>query len=216
MDSLVENILYNLGKYYGTDKASDTKHNYTNIYNDIFYSNRKNIKKLLEIGVLNGKSLYMWRDYFENAIIYGIDCEPKNFNEDRIIFKRCNQENRQKLEETMKEFGEEFDIIIDDGSHCMDHQQISLGFLFKYLSKKGIYIIEDIGTSIDYQKERFHIDRDGLNSTLRMLQKFIKTKKIKSYYINQDEIKYLENNIKSCEIYNVGGENNGITAIIRK
>jgi hypothetical protein len=40
-----------------------------------------------------------------------------------------------------------FDIIIDDGSHIMDHQIVTLNRLFKHLNDGGIYIIEDVCTS---------------------------------------------------------------------
>ena len=40
-----------------------------------------------------------------------------------------------------------FDIIIDDGSHIMEHQQTSLQILSQYMKPYGTYIIEDIETS---------------------------------------------------------------------
>jgi len=40
-----------------------------------------------------------------------------------------------------------FDVIIDDGSHLIDQQQISFNYLFNILSDKGIYVIEDLHTS---------------------------------------------------------------------
>src|SRR5262249_19201573 len=41
--------------------------------------------------------------------------------------------------------GIEFDLIIDDGSHRPDHQQITFGFFFKKLKTGGLYFIEDLG-----------------------------------------------------------------------
>jgi hypothetical protein len=40
-----------------------------------------------------------------------------------------------------------FDIIIDDGSHMMDHQIVTLNRLFRHLNDGGIYVIEDVCTS---------------------------------------------------------------------
>jgi hypothetical protein len=51
--------------------------------------------------------------------------------------------------------------------------------------------------------------------TLTMLENFITTKKIESDYMTEDEIKYLEDNIDSCEITRVR-PNWSITSIIRK
>lgn len=41
----------------------------------------------------------------------------------------------------------QFDIIIDDGSHLIDHQKKSFQYLFDILSETGIYVIEDLHTS---------------------------------------------------------------------
>ena len=32
--------------------------------------------RLLELGVHKGASLRFWRDYFQNAVIVGLDCKP--------------------------------------------------------------------------------------------------------------------------------------------
>lgn len=40
-----------------------------------------------------------------------------------------------------------FDIIIDDGSHLIEHQQISFNYLFNILNDEGLYVIEDLHTS---------------------------------------------------------------------
>jgi len=38
-----------------------------------------------------------------------------------------------------------FDIIIDDGSHRVEHQLASFDFLFPTMSDHGIYVVEDTG-----------------------------------------------------------------------
>ena len=40
-----------------------------------------------------------------------------------------------------------FDIIIDDGSHELNHQVTSLLFFLKHLKENGIYIVEDVRAS---------------------------------------------------------------------
>ena len=37
-----------------------------------------------------------------------------------------------------------FDIILDDGSHIVEHMILSFNTLFKYVKPGGFYIIEDI------------------------------------------------------------------------
>ena len=36
-----------------------------------------------------------------------------------------------------------FDVIIDDGSHMLSDQLFSLDYFYRYVKKKGFYIIED-------------------------------------------------------------------------
>ena len=78
-----------LAQKYGTDKTNKD-HSYKGVtYLDIYHrymsSKRLEVKTFIEIGVKNGASLRMWKDYFPNATIYGIDIDPrcKQFAEDR-------------------------------------------------------------------------------------------------------------------------------------
>lgn len=129
--------------------GSSTKwKHYFEIY-DHFFSNFRDKKiNVLEIGVQNGGSLKMWKEYFKNAKIYGLDIDPscqKFGNKNTRIFIG-DQSNLNFLNETAKIIGE-LDIIIDDGSHIMQDQIISLQTLFPYLQEGGIYLIEDLHTS---------------------------------------------------------------------
>ncbi|MBF0266926.1 MAG: class I SAM-dependent methyltransferase, partial [Gammaproteobacteria bacterium] len=49
------------------------------------------------------------------------------------------------LQQLIDEFGQ-FDIIIDDGSHMMEHMRTSFDFLYPTITKNGLYIIEDTHT----------------------------------------------------------------------
>ena len=69
-------LLTKLAQVYETDKWG--VHAYTPYYHELFNSKRNWVYNLLEIGVLNGASLRMWRDFFPNAQILGIDIEHKD------------------------------------------------------------------------------------------------------------------------------------------
>lgn len=125
---------------YGTDKASNL-HNYTRWYENLLPPADSYIS-LLEIGVSDGRSLRMWREYYPNAFIEGIDidinkCPPI----ERVIFLEADQKNLS--------FGEsvKFDVIIDDGSHKWDDQIASFKSLWPHVSPGGVYVIEDLHTS---------------------------------------------------------------------
>ena len=72
--------LQEIGLKTGTDKSAHTYKNisYLDIYERYFNKIKNDVKVFVEIGIFNGKSLKMWKEYFPNAIIYGIDINPIN------------------------------------------------------------------------------------------------------------------------------------------
>jgi hypothetical protein len=103
-------------------------------------------------GYTPGASIKAWRDFFPNATIYAIDIlEDVLFEEDRIKTYVADQGSVSSLQSFIEKIKKEnhnkdleFDFIIDDGSHELRHQIISINELSKYLKVDGIYIIEDI------------------------------------------------------------------------
>ena len=71
--------VYDIGTQYGVEKLGDavgtdkTVHRYLLHYEVRFESRRNEEIALLEIGVMRGASLRMWRDYFPRGAIDGID-----------------------------------------------------------------------------------------------------------------------------------------------
>lgn len=124
-------------------KPTKMLHNYLEIFDKHFSNIRCKVKRILEIGVQTDRSVNMWRDYFPNAEIHGIDIDPKcsNYTSDRIYIHIGNQSDIKFL----STLPDNFDIIIDDGSHIEQHVITSLQYLFpNKLSKNGIYVIEDM------------------------------------------------------------------------
>lgn len=120
---------------YGSDKSS-LAHNYTQFYEQYL---PKQPKKLLEIGVLHGSSIRMWKEYFPDCEIHGLDLFLENPIPDieSVIWHKGNQCDWLLLEQLRKE---EFDIIIDDGSHNARDQMIT--FFGLYSARH--YFIEDV------------------------------------------------------------------------
>lgn len=119
-------------------------HPYTPVYWDLFGFWAGEVKHMLEIGINEGRSLRMWRDFFGNAKIYGLDIRPETLiKEDRIRTWIVDQNDPVGLKEWADERECLFDIIIDDGSHIYDHQVRSLHVLLPYLKPHGVYVIED-------------------------------------------------------------------------
>jgi len=141
------NELDQLAIKYNTDKSS-LFHDYTKIYDFVFKNLRNEKYKFLEIGVLDGASIKMWRDYFNNSQIIGIDVDQncKLFENDRINIEIGNQTDLNFLDKLVEKY-QSFDIILDDGGHTWYQQKTTFKHLFEFVSPNGFYIIEDLSTS---------------------------------------------------------------------
>jgi len=141
--------LQQLGQKNGTDKHDEVHSfagkSYLDVYEDHFDSIKESATCILELGVLHGRSLKTWRDYFINAQIWGIDIDPtanQNYGE-RINIVTGNQVYKSDLDKIAE--GKQFDVIIDDGSHLVDHIIGSFEILWPKVKSKGFYCIEDLG-----------------------------------------------------------------------
>lgn len=133
--------LHELGLQHGTDKA--TYHGYCDFYEEHL---PPEIDRLLEIGVMDGASLRMWRDFYPDAQIIGVDIERRQPVEGCTVI-RGDATRRPFLHSVYAKVGP-FDVIVDDGSHLTSHQQATFSMLYgPALKDGGLYIIEDLHTS---------------------------------------------------------------------
>jgi hypothetical protein len=89
----------------------------------------------------------MWRAYFPNGSIYGIDINDKRpHDRGRIKTFRGSQADPQFLDAVVRQIGK-IDVILDDGSHINSHIVFTFQYLFPHLAPGGIYIVEDTQTS---------------------------------------------------------------------
>ena len=136
-------------------------HNYTPFYHELFSDKRDSLERLFEIGIgtrdimVNvpnytvGASLLMWQEYFAKAELHTIDIRADavataNTLGARIHAYICDQSQSGLLCSFMDRLGGNFDVIIDDGSHIVDHQIISAIALIPSVKTGGVYIIEDV------------------------------------------------------------------------
>jgi hypothetical protein len=145
------NTLDELFLKHSSDKGIDC-HNYSKYYEMFFGPIKDSNVKLLEIGIFAGASLRAWREYFPNGEISGIDIRG---DYEYLIDEGCkatyvvDQGDMNQLIAFNEAHRNEFDIIIDDGSHEANHQIQTFEILFTGLQKGGMYIIEDELTSYD-------------------------------------------------------------------
>ncbi len=122
---------------------------YFDIYDSLFSRFRGKPVSILEIGVFQGGSLNMWRDYFgEDAMIYAIDINPEclQFENDKTKIFIGSQEDREFLQSVKAQIPQ-VDIVIDDGGHTMSQQIVSFEELYGHIKEGGLYLCEDLHTS---------------------------------------------------------------------
>jgi len=122
---------------------------YFDVYDRHFSKYRGKEITILEIGVSQGGSLQMWKDYFgDKAKIFGIDIDPrcKQLEEDNIKIFIGSQSDRNFLRDVKKNIPM-VDILIDDGGHTMTQQIVSYEELFEHIKEDGVYLCEDLHTS---------------------------------------------------------------------
>lgn len=199
--------LSELGKKYNTDKYN--LHNFCDFYE---INLKKDIKILWEIGILDGASLRMWSEYYPKANIVGFDINDKSdleFNE-RINTVLLDQSNIYQLVELSKV--KDIDIIIDDGSHIINHQIMTFEILFDSLKSGGQYIIEDLHTSTELWSTYGYENNKG---TLQYLNDII-TNIVPTGYPGQIRTKQIIDSIANIKIFTNVGTDKGrsITSII--
>lgn len=203
--------LSEIADYHNTDKGM-SQHRFTEYYDLFFSPKRESATKILEIGILRGKSLCTMEDYFQNAEIFGMDI--KSFSPSkvgRISMHVADQSDRSQMQKVIDICGSGYDVIVEDGGHMMAQQQISLGFLFKFVKPGGIYIIEDLHTSIagNYQDH-------SKFTTLDMCHNFMKTGKIESDQMYPGEQDYLNEELENLSVMRVNTPLKSITAVLIK
>ena len=206
--------LSRLADFYGTDKGP-SGHGFSEIYEVYLSPLRHRVKKVLEIGIENGASLRMFADYFPEAAIYGIDIKRLDFlfwTAPRIHAFVADQASRDELRAVTSAIGGDFDLILDDGGHSMEQQQVSLGALFPLVKAGGYYILEDVHTS--FGGSAFGARADGSNTTYQVIAGYIQHQDVVSEYMRPEERAYLADHLAYLNLALVG--KSSITCIFKK
>jgi hypothetical protein len=149
--------LCEIGFKYRTDKSPLVQHNYTPVYYEMFKDRRETVKKVVEMGIgypesmfkvknyITGASLYMWREFFPNAKIYGADIHRGAlFTADRIKTYLCDETREKHIKDLIKKTGKDVDLFVDDGAHYREMQVYLCLTVMPLLKDDVIYSIEDV------------------------------------------------------------------------
>ena len=103
----------------------------------------------VEIGVLHGGSLFMWREYFgTKAKIIGIDLNPnaKKLEKDGFDIYIGSQSDKNFWKSFFDKVGN-IDVLLDDGGHENHQQIITMSQTIPHIKDGGTLITEDTHTS---------------------------------------------------------------------
>ena len=151
MEGLINNTL--------TDK--NTSHSYMELYEKLLSGKKESATTVLEVGIgdfgeKNGGSIKLWRDYFTNATIYGLDILPADRVIDElltdprvVLYTSTNAYNEDFVNENFVTKGLKFDFMLDDGPHTLQSMKDFIRLYLPLLKEDGILIIEDV-QSVDW------------------------------------------------------------------
>lgn len=122
---------------------------YFRVYDELFDKYRGKPVTFVEIGVLGGGSLFMWRDFFgPEARIIGVDLNPnaKKWEEHGFEIIIGSQSDEAFWSSFRNEIGA-VDIVLDDGGHTYDQQITTVECLLENIGDGGMLVVEDTHTS---------------------------------------------------------------------
>ena len=138
-----------------TDK--NTTHSYLGLYDDLLMDRRESARNVLEVGIgdfgeKNGGSIKLWKDYFPNATVYGLDILPIDrvmdelLEDPRVVLLTGVNAYDQRIvkEEFINKRNVKFDFLIDDGSHQLCDMKTFIKYYLPLMADDGIMIIEDV------------------------------------------------------------------------
>ncbi len=125
---------------------------YFPVYDALFSKYKGTDVTFVEIGVLDGGSLFMWREFLgPKARIIGVEFNPgaKKWEEHGFEIFIGDQTDKDFWKKFYEEVGP-VDVLLDDGGHTFDQQIITVECARDSIRDGGLIVVEDTHSS--YQK----------------------------------------------------------------
>jgi hypothetical protein len=122
---------------------------YFQVYQELLLRFRGRKMTLVEIGILDGGSLFMWREFLgPQARIIGIDLNPlcRELERDGFEIFIGDQSSPIFWSEFFAKVGD-VDVLIDDGGHANLHQLATLRASLEHVRDGGLILVEDVHAS---------------------------------------------------------------------
>ena len=206
--------LCDIGARFGTDKSpynttAAHRHPYTAVYDLLFSGVRQSKICLGEVGILDNASMKMWRSYFPNATLIGLEFDQNridNARRDGLLntsYFYSDVSSIASLRSSFISTGTTFDILIDDSTHLFDHQINFVEAALEFVNPGGLLIIEDIfnGWDEDLYADKLKSFSDWIESATFLIPDHVLkfSDGMPEPYYNNDKILVLRRNSKSVE-----------------
>ena len=177
-----------------------TAHGYAKFYEDLFKPLKDKSLKILEIGSFYGNASAALFFYFRNSLIYSADINPDmyKYKGSRLNNFFVDSSSKESIVKNILNQNIEFNIVIEDASHMLKDQIISLFMLFPKIKKGGIFIIEEIDFPEKKEDMRIGQNMPDLKTILKKIQS---NEDFDSEYINKNEKEYLISNVSSISFF---------------
>ena len=202
-------------QYAKPSKQEDKKiiaHGYAKIYEKYLKEHKDKNLNIIELGSFYGNASAAFYFYFKNSQIYSADINPDMYlyRSKRLKNFFTDTSSRASIEKNILSRNIKFDLIIEDASHMLKDQIVSLFILFKNLKSGGFFIVEEIDFPEKREDMRVGQEFPDLKT---ILNKIINKENFNSKYINENEKNYFLENFDTIKFYT--GNINEI-AIIKK
>jgi hypothetical protein len=122
---------------------------YFQTYEDIFSKYVGKPITFVEVGVLHGGSLFMWRDYFgPQARIIGVELNPdaRKWEQHGFEIFIGDQGDPDFWAGFFAKVGK-VDVFLDDGGHSNIQQVVTTSSAMNHINDGGVILVEDVGAS---------------------------------------------------------------------
>ena len=132
-----------------TDK--NTTHSYLPLYQNLLSHKKETAKHVIEVGVQHGGSIKLWRDFFTNAVVHGVDVIDIHSiwggikNDPNIVLHASTDAyDSEFVTNQFLNKNIQFDFLLDDGPHTLQSMTQFIVLYSQIMTHDGILIIEDV------------------------------------------------------------------------
>lgn len=192
-----------INQYDQPSKVTNIKikaHGYAKFYENYLKKIKNDHVNIIEIGSFYGNASAALFFYFENAKIYSADINPDmyRYKANRLKNFHVDSSSRLSINNNLLSKKLQFDVVIEDASHMLKDQIISLFMIFKSLKPGGLFFIEEI----DFPEKREDMRINQIGPDLKLILKKILLKEdFFSPYIEDDEKEYFLKNYETIEFF---------------